>query len=219
MKPINLHTHQIKESSALQLLNVFAQDLPLAVDEKHYSVGLHPWHLEKVDMEECMILLGQAMYQKNVLAIGECGLDRSITSDLSVQQKYFIQQAELAQKHSKPLIIHCVRAFPELMKLKKELKSAVPWIIHGYQGNAESTLALIRHDFYFSIGEGLLIHPIKNNILSLIPSDHLFLETDDRETSINSIYSLASKLLDTDEQTLEAIIYENFKRLFGKQYG
>lgn len=214
MQHIDLHTHQIKAGPALQLLNVFAQDLPLSVDANHYSVGLHPWHLEKVNAEECMLLMEQAMDQKNILAIGECGLDRAVASDLSLQEKYFIQQAELAQRHSKPLIIHCVRAFPELMKLKKELKSTVPWIIHGYQGNEETTRALIKHDFHFSVGEGLLIHPKKSNVLSLIPSDHLFLETDDRESSITTIYSLASKLLNTEEQTLQAIINENFKRLF-----
>lgn len=218
MPPIDLHTHRIKESSGLQLLNVFAQDLPIKANENHYSVGLHPWHLENVNTEECMLLMEQCMDEKNVLAIGECGLDRSVTSDLSLQQKYFIRQAELAQEHSKPLIIHCVRAFPELMKLKKALKPAIPWIIHGYQGNVETTRALIRHDFYFSVGEGLLIHPTKNNLLLLIPLDHLFLETDDRAISISTIYSMASKLLNTDEQTLQTIIYENFHRLFSNQY-
>ncbi|MBC8006143.1 MAG: TatD family hydrolase [Verrucomicrobia bacterium] len=219
MHYIDLHTHQIKESSAFQLLNVFAQDLPLAVDANHYSVGLHPWHLEKVNIEECMGWMEQAMDQKNVLAIGECGLDRSVASDLSLQEKYFSLQVALAQRHSKPLIIHCVRAFPELVKLKKELKSTVPWIIHGYSGNEETTRALIKHDFYFSVGEGMLIHPTKSNVLSLIPSDHLFFETDDRAISISSIYLLASKLLNTEQQTLQAIIYENFKRLFGEQNG
>lgn len=217
MQHIDLHTHQIKESSAFQLLNVFAQDLPLAVDENYYSIGLHPWHLEKVNAKECIMLMEQAMDQKNVLAIGECGLDRSVASNLSLQEKYFSLQVELAQRHSKPLIIHCVRAFPELMKLKKEFQPTVPWIIHGYQGNEETTRALIKHDFYFSVGEGLLIHPTKNHVLSLIPSDHLFFETDDRAIAINSIYSLASKLLNTEEQTLQAIIYENFERLFGEQ--
>lgn len=217
MRPIDLHTHQIKAEPALQLLSVFAQDLPVAEDRNYYSVGIHPWHLEKIDVSECLLLMEQALEQKNVLAIGECGLDRSVSFELSQQQECFIRQAELAQRHSKPLIIHCVRAFPELMKLKKDLKSTVPWIIHGYQGNAQTTNALIRHGFYFSVGEGLLIHPTKNHVLSLIPLDHLFLETDDRAISINTIYSLAAKLLNTDEETLQAIIHENFKRLFCDQ--
>lgn len=217
MPKIDLHTHRLKSDSSIQILNAFAQDLPLPKDKNFYSAGLHPWHIGLVNPEACLQSISQAMGLKNVLAMGECGLDRSAATDFATQLGYFRQQIELAEKHSKPLIIHCVRSFPELISLKKEGKTTIPWIIHGYQGNQESTLQLIRHNFYFSLGESLLKNQQKNEIVRLIPSNHLFLETDDAETSISDIYLLASQLLKIDEKTMNAIILENFKCLFGKE--
>ena len=217
MHKIDLHTHRLKSDSAIQILNTFAQDLPLPEDKNFYSAGLHPWHIGLVNPEACLQSIGQAMGQNNVLALGECGLDRLAATDFATQLGYFRKQIELAEKHSKPLIIHCVRAFPELISQKKESKSTIPWIIHGYYGNQASTLQLLRHNFYFSVGESLLKNQQKNEIVRLIPSDHLFLETDDGETSISDIYSLASQVLKIDEKTMTAIILINFKRLFGKE--
>lgn len=217
MEEIDIHTHQLKSDAPIQILNIFAQDLPHSAFEGYYSVGLHPWHFGLVNPEECLHSIELASLEKNMLAIGECGLDRSITTDLANQEWYFKKQIEIAVKRAKPLIIHCVKAFPELLKLKKEQKSGIPWIIHGYQGNEQTVLQLIRHNFYFSVGENLLTNPQKKDILTIIPTNRLFLETDDCETSINKIYSLAATILDTDRETLNGIILENFQRLFGNE--
>ena len=217
MVEIDLHTHRLKSGPGIQILNTFAQDLPFADDENPYSAGLHPWHLGLVNPEVCLHSIELASLQKNMLAIGECGLDRSVATDFAMQEWYFRKQIEMAEKYSKPLIIHCVRAFPEIMKMKKEYKSTVPWIIHGFQGNQPTTLQLIQHDFHFSVGESLLTNQQKKEILTIIPPDHLFLETDDRDVSISTIYSLASQILKINQETLSGIILENFKRLFGNQ--
>lgn len=214
MSTIDLHTHQFKSASSIQILNTFAQDLPLPEDENIYSAGLHPWHLGLVNPDKCMEALDLSAGNENMVAIGECGLDRFITINFAIQEKYFRKQIEIAQKHCKPLIIHCVRAFPELIKLKKEYHSTIPWIIHGYQGNGATTLQLIQHHFYFSLGESLLTNQQKRNIVALIPLDHLFLETDDREIPISTMYSLASQVLKIDEDNLSRIILENYQRLF-----
>ncbi len=215
MHEIDIHTHQFKSETSIRILNVFAKDLPFLNNKSYYSAGLHPWHIGLVDPEECLLSIDLATGQKNMIAVGECGLDRSISTDFAKQELYFRKQTEIAQKHSKPLIIHCVRAFPELMKIKKETKSNIPWIIHGFQGNFQTVLQLIRHDFYFSIGETLLTNHFKKDILNLIPPERLFMETDDGNTSIIEIYSLAAQILNIGHETLKAIIFGNFKRLFG----
>ena len=215
MQKIDLHTHVPKSNSSIQILNAFAQDLPIADDQNLYSAGLHPWHLARVNPEECLDLLARAMTQKNMVAMGECGLDRFTPADFAIQEWYFKKQIKIAQEHSKPLIIHCVRAFSELIRLKKEFKTTIPWIIHGYQANVQTTLQLARHHFYFSLGESMLSHPLKKEFVQFIPSDHLFLETDNSEISIDQIYSLAAQELKMDVQTLVGIVFENFHRLFG----
>jgi TatD DNase family protein len=101
------------------------------------------------------------------------------------------------------------------MKLKKESKSAIPWILHAYQGNQETTLNLIRNGFYFSVGETFLKNEKKHDILRAIPASRLFLETDDLEISIQQIYSIASQLLGCEEELLTETICNNFKTVFG----
>lgn len=215
MQKINLHTHRLIVGEPIQVLNVFAQDLPLKSSEQFYSTGIHPWHIGKVDLEACFQAIELAAKQKNMLAVGECGLDRAIETDYEIQELHFIKQKDIAVKYSKPLIIHSVRAYSDLLKLKKESKSDIPWILHGYNGNQETTLNLIRNGFYFSIGETLLKNEMKHDLIRTIPLYRIFFETDDQEISIQKIYYIASQLLGFKEEKLTETIYNNFKTVFG----
>lgn len=215
MKRINLHTHTFSGDENIQIRNIFAQDFSALNPEYFFSVGLHPWHIVKVDVFNCMQNLELAMKQKNMLAVGECGLDRSIETDFALQSGWFQEQIDLAEKYHKPLIIHNVRASSDLIKLKKDRKSEIPWILHGYIGNLETTLNLISHGFYFSVGETLLKNEMKCDLINKIPTNRLFLETDDCEISIEKIYLLAAQILKTEENRLVESIFTNFKTLFG----
>jgi len=216
MRKIDFHTHRANEVGNIQILNVFAQNLPFNEPDHLFSAGLHPWHIGKVNPEECFRAIDHAAEQKNMLAVGECGLDRLIDTDFALQEWCFKQQIQVAENHHKPLIIHCVRAYSDLMKLKKEAKSGLPWIIHGYRGNLETTLSLIRHGFYFSVGEQLLKDETKMAVLRAIPINRLFLETDESELSIAKIYSLAAQILKVDENELVQILANNFNAIFGE---
>ena len=215
MLKINLHTHRLIVGAPIQVLNIFAQDLPITASDQFYSAGLHPWHIGKVNEEACFQAIELATKQKNMLAVGECGLDRVIETDYEIQELYFIRQKDIAVKYAKPLIIHCVRAYSDLMKLKKATRSEIPWILHGFNGNQETTFNLIRNGFYFSIGEALLKNQMKSEVVRIIPSDRLFLETDDQKISIQEIYSIASKLQGIEEVELTETIFNNFKAVFG----
>lgn len=214
IQQIDLHTHQVKSTGNIQIRNVFAQDLTDQEPDFLYSAGLHPWNIAKVDMEQCLRAIDSAAIQKNMLAIGECGLDRSVAIDFALQEWCFRQQIQLAENHHKPLIIHCVRAFSDLIRHKKESKSNLPWIIHGYRGNLETALSLIKHEFYFSVGEKLLKDETKLDVFRAIPVDRLFLETDESETSITEIYSLAAQIVMIEVQELSQIITQNFNTVF-----
>jgi TatD DNase family protein len=218
MKLIDIHTHRANDTLSIQILNVFAQNLPDAELNSLFSGGLHPWDIDLVNPEECMKAIERFAAQKNMLAIGECGLDRIITTDFAMQEQYFRQQIEIAEKYGKPLIIHCVRAYSDLMKFKKTSKSDLPWIIHGYAGNLDITQSLIRHNFYFSAGERLLKDSRKHDVLRAIPADRLFLETDDGDTSIAEIYAMAAQVLEMDQETLIQNVANNFERIFGNVY-
>lgn len=214
MISIDFHTHGMKPDKSIQLLNCFAQDLPIADDGNLYSVGIHPWHLESIEINDCLQAMEQAMNLPYIVAVGECGIDRAIDTEVVWQEYYFRKQAEMARKYSKPLIIHCVRAFPEVMRMKKEVRPTLPWIIHGFRGKEQTAASLIKNGFYISVGGKLLDDPKKMKAFSMIPLDRLLLETDDSHQSINGVYEQAARLLNIQVEDLQERIMANFKDIF-----
>jgi len=215
MTYIDLHTHKSEEPEIIWVQNIFAQNLNDKIPDLFFSAGLHPWHLDQVDTEACFRKIEQFIINKNMLAIGECGLDRAIQTDFSLQEECFLRQVEIAEEAGKPLIIHCVRAYSDLIRLKKELKSNIPWIIHGFNANKETTQNLIKLGFYFSVGERLSKNNSAKAILEMIPIDQLFFETDNQDISIQKIYFFAAQLLRMTVEELSVVILNNFKKLFG----
>ncbi len=215
MKYIDFHTHHDFDPEIIQIRNIFAQDFTANESGGFCSVGIHPWHLNEIDIEAGISNISKATAAKNVLIIGECGLDKKTNTDFAIQKNAFLRQIEFAEKSHKPLIIHCVKAHNELIALKKSVKSDIPWIIHGFNGNVQTLNGLLQHNFYFSVGERLLKNNPKQELLRLIPADRLFLETDDQDISIQKIYFFAAQILGVTEKELQEQIIRNFKLIFG----
>lgn len=209
MDILDIHTHHTPENSFTAIVNVTAEEFSLFQQKKGYcSVGYHPWYLSP-DGEEKWALLESMAGQPEVLAIGEAGLDKLTRVDFSLQLSAFRRQIELSEYVKKPLIIHAVRSFNELVRLKRELKPALPWIIHGFRGKKEAALELIGHGFYLSFGE-----KYQEESLKTIPVDKLFLETDESMLPILSLYQKASSLLDLPLNELTERVQRNISRLF-----
>jgi TatD DNase family protein len=177
------------------------------------SVGLHPWYLEEEDfIKQQLIDLEEIIKNKNVVCLGEAGLDKLVKTPIKIQERIFEQQLELACRIQKPMIIHCVKAFSELVALKKRINPTVPMIVHGFNQKPTILTQLLDNGFYISLGTALL-HENSNaqKALQIVPKTYFFLETDDQTSvSIQQIYEKATQLLDI---SVEETIRENFKRL------
>jgi len=152
-----------------------------------------------------------------VVAIGECGLDRNIDLPLEIQIAIFKRHIELAEELQKPLVIHCVRAFAELIALKKNTKSSMPWIIHGFNKKEEVFQQLLKHDFYFSFGAAILSDrsPVTQSIAT-IPQGRFLLETDDlNDINIEQIYARAANLRHVSLEILQTELVETYRQLTG----
>ena len=139
-----------------------------------FSVGIHPWNVGVCSVRDLLTVRAIAAAH-DVVAIGEVGLDTSKGSpdDLSRQIEVLKDHVEVSETLGKPLILHIVRRFPEIIRLKKELKPKQRWIIHGFRGKPELVKELLRHGFYLSFGR-------KYNAasLELTPPDRRLFETD-----------------------------------------
>ena len=106
--------------------------------------------------------------------MGEVGLDKAQGTPLDIQQKELLKWIEISENRELPLILHIVRAFPEIIALKKQLSPKQPWIIHGFRGKPQLASELLRHGFYLSIGE-----KYNPEAVAVIPRDRLLLESDE----------------------------------------
>ena len=206
----NVHTHTIPlAASEVAIVNGKPQVQGRA--EGLFSCGLHPWFLEESQTEEQWKTFQLAAEDKTCCAIGECGLDKVCTTNWSVQVHWFERQIIFANEVKKPLIIHCVKCFNELISIKKIVRPKIPMIVHGFNNSPMIAQILLEKGFYISLGSAILQENSNAaQILSQIPLEKLFFETDDKDISISEIYEKASFILKTPLNKLEDIIFANY---------
>ncbi len=215
MQFFNLHTHKYTKSNAIfELVNQYPWEFDSTIP--NYSIGIHPWYIDEQRLENDLRIIDKKLASDSCLALGECGLDKRIEIPLSLQISVFEKQIALAEKHQKPLILHLVGAFQELIAIKKKLKISVPIIIHGFSKNAEIAKQLLDNGFYLSFGKYLLRNPELKSVFQSVPDDRFFLETDTIDESLEAVYDLAAKYKDISLEILQMQIEKNFKIVFKK---
>ena len=141
------------------------------------------------------------------MAIGECGLDGLINIDDEIQENVFQRQIEFANEINKPLIIHSVRRFSQLISFQKEAK--VPLIIHGFNKRKTIGDELQKHDFYLSFGKSVLQNVNLQEFVKQFPTEKLFLETDAEDFEIELLYQKVADLKSMKVEILVQQIEEN----------
>lgn len=212
---LDIHTHRVtqrKEVVSVQSLNL-TENIFLAMPKiKPISVGLHPWFASMERIETDLRYLRVIAAQRNVKLIGECGLDKIRGENLENQIYILTQQILLAETLGKPLILHCVKAFSELIALKDTLKVNVPMIIHGFNKNEELGQQLINKGFYLSFGKNIL--QANSKLVNLVEmTDRFFLETDDSDLSIREVYEYVANLKKCSVDELKARIFVDWEKL------
>ena len=224
---VDIHTHFPKTAENVISIQNFAQNEwknPLFTDGTsrdsreggHWvSVGLHPWFLTKENSEKDFEKLCQLVDNQYIVAIGECGLDKLHGESLDFQTAIFTKQIQLAESVRKPVIIHCVRAFNEVIALKKRLKPTVPMIIHGFNKGETILKELLKNGFFISIGAAILRGDKKfENAVLQIPIDRLFFETDDSDYDVRLVYTAFCEAAAMNLMNLKSHIYENVENVF-----
>jgi TatD DNase family protein len=149
-----------------------------------FSVGIHPWHPDTGKISE----LREMAKSGNVVAVGETGLDK-LKSGFETQKELFELQIRIAEEARKPLIIHCVRAWNELLEMKRRFKPSVAWLIHGFRGNSTLALQLMNNGLYLSFGKNFNPEALRK----VWEAKRLFIETDDGDSDIREIYTDIAK--------------------------
>jgi TatD DNase family protein len=217
MEFFNFHTHQFtNQSNILELVNQYPNEFDTSIP--FYSIGIHPWYIVEDRIDADLRIIEEKLQTENCLALGECGLDKRIEIPLEQQIIVFEKQLALAEKYNKPVVIHCVAAFQEVIEIKKKLKISVPMIIHGFSKNIQLANQLIAAGFYISFGKYLLRNPELKTVFQQIPNNRFLLETDTIEENIQQVYDLASDYKSITIKELQEIISSNVEDIFQRSF-
>jgi len=176
-------------------------------------MGFHPWYIKNESISEKMNELKIHSIKPNVLAIGECGLDRLCETPYKLQQEIFKEQIIWANEIAKPLIIHSVKTHDDVLQTLKENKNTMPVIFHGFNKNESIARKIINSCYYLSFGKNISNTELEPVIAS-IPLDKLFLETDDSDLPIDYIYNEVSRIRNISLTQLILQIQKNLKTVF-----
>ena len=210
---IDIHNH-----GATPATGIFTVETLMAHEEREpqnirgitFSFGIHPWHLDEKNHDQVIARVIKIAGNPDVAAIGEAGFDRIKGPSPELQQKTFEEQIVIAEELRKPVVIHCVRAWDELLKAHKKLKPKMPWLVHGFRGKPDLAQQLVSKGMYLSFWFEFVIKPGSAQLLKSVPIERIFLETDGAEIDIRDIYNKVSMDLDIEIDLLKDQAHKNF---------
>ena len=198
---IDIHTHKVSGAlDTIEVLNITPDDKCTGMA----SCGLHPWNVD-CDWERAIETVRNRAYETNIVLIGEAGIDKICGTDIALQIMAMEKQAIIAEEVEKPMIIHCVKGFDEIISIRKAVKARHRWIIHGFRGKPQSALQLVRNGFDVSLGK--MFNP---ETAKAIPLNCLWAETDETDADIRTVYRNIAEARGISVEELKDSIYERF---------
>lgn len=213
---LNLHTHcPTGQRGYIELENIHFGEDKMAQTEQ-WSAGVHPWYIAENQLDEASNWLMEQAKLPGVIAIGECGLDKICQTPFEVQTKAFEQAIQIAKSSQKPLIIHCVRAYSEVLSMLKN--AAYPMqtsVFHGFDKNWETAQMLLNAGCSLSFGKALFQEKSHAaTVLKNTPDNRFFLETDSAPIQMEQVYLKAAEIKSIDLAQLRTTVAQNWQSLF-----
>ncbi len=215
------------------------------------SFGLHPWWVAE-RAPDWADALERILLDHPHAAVGEVGLDRWILTapaarlpgppaPLAEQADVLRIQLGLAARLNRPVTLHGLRIWPELLALLREApRLPRGFLVHAYSGPDSLVPALLDLGAYFSYNAAIAFRPgsARSELFAQLPEDRILVETDapamplpgDRQRFIlppdghgdlnhpgNLLVAYAALAAErgTDLPTLAATVAANHTRLFG----
>ncbi|HRZ41723.1 MAG TPA: TatD family hydrolase [Bacteroidales bacterium] len=211
---VNAHTHRIpcRDEIAVVNLDKDAREVPA---EGYWSVGIHPWHICADTLEEELQRLEFFLTLPQVVAVGECGLDRLAKAPWPLQLVSFEKQLDLARKYQKPVIIHNVRSAGELLQIRKRIGNLSPWLLHGFHGSQREAELFLQQGCYLGFGKHLFNSKSKAAVVcAMAPIDRILPETDASEITVTSVIEKIAAIKEIPVSDMLKQLLDNFRRLF-----
>ncbi|HUV42784.1 MAG TPA: TatD family hydrolase [Patescibacteria group bacterium] len=201
------------------------------------AIGIHPHQTDpktKLSTKEQLQKLAKLTKRKEVVVIGECGLDYSPAppgeKDRSQKEQLFLfkKQIELALKEKLPINIHSRKASSETLEiLERYGKKGLKGIWHCYSAGKKRIKRISQLGFFFGVDGNLTYDPGFQNVFSQIPLEEIVLETDcpfltpepyrgqrSEPSHVKITAEYLAKLKDTTLEEVAKITTQNVKKIF-----
>jgi TatD DNase family protein len=214
---IDIHTHGSGLKSgicAIENLMAHEERKPGDLAGQPCTYGIHPWHLDRESVKSLIVNVESVSSADNLIAIGEAGFDKLRGAVKEIQLLAFEAQVRISEETNKPLFIHCVRAWDELLPVHKRVRPKMPWMIHGFRGNTELAAQLVSKGMYLSFWFEFVLRPESSKLLKSLPVERIFLETDGAEVGISTIYEKVAADLNMEVLDLKSVILNNYYAVF-----
>ena len=153
---------------------------------------------------------------KQVIAVGEIGLDTTIDTPLDKQLDIFKKQIEIAKEKEVPVIIHSRGALDKVVNILEEanVKRAV---FHFFEGDINIARSLAKKGYKISIP--VKLNSKKKIIVKELEIENLLFETDapvagEFPWDVIELYNYASKVRGKDINDIKDAIFNNFREYF-----
>lgn len=201
-----------------------------AIDEGlHAAYGLHPWFVEQ-HQHQHLRELDEWLEIEQPVAVGECGLDfYQSRSDEKWQRQLFIEQLQLANNHTLPVIVHARKALDDVISLLRK-NASHGGVVHSFAGSRQQAQQL--SDLGFKLGIAATVGFERAQklraVVAAMPASALLLESDapdqpgaghrgeaNEPAYIVEHLRTMAELRQCEPEDLAAILNRNAKSLFG----
>lgn len=161
--------------------SIQCMELAKQYDYIYAAVGVHPDNVEELN-EEQLRRLADWCDQDRVVALGEIGLDYYYEDPVrEIQQRWFIEQLEIAYEKNVPIIVHSRDAGEDTMRILKEHHGdQLTGIIHCFGYSKEMAREFVKMGFDIGVG-GVVTFKNARKLVEVVEDtslDHIVLETD-----------------------------------------
>ena len=144
------------------------------------AAGLHPYFLAEYQPSHLAAITEFAeQHRSQLIAIGECGIDRSI-DDLALQTQIFEHHITLANQLELPLIVHHRQSHDLIAQAFKRCQPKFGGVIHAFSGSMQQAQYYIKHGFKLGVGGVITYERAQKtrSVIAALAAEYLVLETD-----------------------------------------
>lgn len=190
---ITVGTNKETSESAIALAKAYPGKIWATIGfHPGHVIEAHAWHHDKNEQKSPIPevfnenIFRALAREKEVVAIGECGLDYFRNPSEGTKKKQaevFLEQVAIAKEVKKPLMIHCRPSkgsqdayFDLLALLPKDFASC--GVVHFFVGDKDVAREFLDRSFAFTFGGVLTLTSDFDDVVRFLPDEAILIETD-----------------------------------------